>query len=141
MDTSETYIKMCEKAGEIQEQARVDGVEYGDYIYVLANNDYAWYTGQVELVRGERGYKYAPLGVIFIPRQDQLQEMLGFNGLRIATLNFIVVFAINDPAVKEDWSIEQITLATVMFKCYNKVWDGEGWIADKVLESKTMGEK
>ena len=134
MDTSETYIKMCEKAEEIQEQARTNGIEYGDYIYVTATNDFVRYTGEVELVRGEKGYKYAPFGVIFIPRQDQLQEMVGDWEKQIEILDDWLGNAYDPPSFKGNYwcinnltSMEQLWLAFVMKEKYNKVWTNNEW--------------
>ena len=131
MDTSETYIKMCEKAEEIQEQARTNGIEYGDYIYVTATNDFARYTGEVELVRGEKGYKYAPFGVIFIPRQDQLQAMIFTENWR----DELHDFAYHVTTYNKDYyltnpsfnSVEQLWLAFLMKEKYNKVWANNEW--------------
>jgi len=132
MDTSETYIKMCEKAEEIQEQARTNGIEYGDYIYVTATNDFARYTGEVELVRGEKGYKYAPFGVIFIPRQDQLQEMVGEEYAINLLYQFHQYYNTKYREIPGNWSVEQLWLAFVMKEKYNKIWVDGNWVKQKV---------
>jgi len=107
MDTSETYIKMCEKAEEIQKLA--------------PNPLYSSHDWFVERIRGN-----VP---VWLPRQDQLQDMITDRPMSGLLLDF------RDSALAFLWgdgldSMEQLWVAFVMKEKYNKVWNGEGWIED-----------
>lgn len=133
MDTSFEYIKMCEKAEEIQSQwQQVDGDSFVHHLegnlmdrgfnplYLYASSDF-----------GEHGGRF-----IFLPRQDQLQEMISFSfpdvlrkfwdyisysdGDSMQLLDFDDI-----PKVK---SMEQLWLVFVMKEKYNKQWDGKEWV-------------
>ena len=117
MDTSETYIKMCD-CEEIQSNV----VQYADgHCFVYS----------VETVRG--------IKTIWLPRQDQLQEMV-YNGFLYSKLEMFYEFA-KDYVIEEAHSIgtiqlaltsmEQLWLAFVMKEKYNKVWDGGKWVIGK----------
>ncbi len=110
MDTSETYVKMCEKAEEIQ-----------------------------SLMPKIIGSPEEENRKVWLPRQDQLQEMLGFNtvatvnnqwygggplGLIQAFNHFISSLRTDEIAFR---SMEQLWLAFVMKEKHNKMWDGELW--------------
>ncbi len=114
MDTSESYIKMCEKATEIQKLERV----IPDRVFKVCET-----------------YPYQ----IWLPRQDQLQEMLDTDIFKILD-RFISWIGnwdceINDYCVlngfrleiEEYKSMEQLWLAFVMKEKYNKVWNGKDW--------------
>lgn len=63
MDTSERYIKMCESAEDIQ---RFWNFENGDYVFDLLDGETMVWFG------------YPPekdIKVVWLPRQDQLQEL------------------------------------------------------------------
>lgn len=121
MDTSETYIKMCAKAKEIQ-AAFIDDGSFHNYFHRVD----AWHS------------------LIWLPCQDQLQEMY------LKTLNKDEQQSINIPIVILDdfstWvledapdiairrhalhlSLEQLWLAFVMKKKYNKEWNGSEWVS------------
>lgn len=117
MDTSEQYIKMCEEAREIQcLQPRRD--EYP--------RNYGCY--------------YAD-GSIWLPRQDQLQEMVSKKWCysifpKVATLEendgfqmtvFTRSYDIKDRTIVYGKSYEQLWLALVMKEKYGKTWDGTQW--------------
>ncbi len=117
MDTSETYIKMCD-CPEIQ--GRI------------------WETGDVYAFAGESGYvvssDYAPQHSIWLPRQDQLQEMV--STCFKAGLDLEILYAWyqrNRPHdVADEWdSMEQLWLAFVMKEKYGKVWTGSEWYIPK----------
>jgi len=168
MDTSETYIKMCEKAEEIQDTNRM--WKRGDYerkpsneeiilekmnfyaysgdegYYYLANlaEDYTWngtVCGYVRIpeyhfgcaVRGDLPIAYTAQQIIWLPRQDQLQEMVGVTKAWqfLEWIKRISFEAHTPPQVflqyKQEWSMEQLWSAFVMKEEYNKTWDGEEW--------------
>ena len=135
MDTSETYIKMCEKAEEIQKlaprEAKMDDPHYFEQHNFIADSG-----GRIS--PEDDGYFFGLDKVqVWLPRQDQLQEMLDY---RKIGLNYPVksgwltplpptLMAIQD-FLKSSWvweSWEQLWLAFVMYEKYNKTWDGEDW--------------
>ncbi len=132
MDTSLEYIKMCEQAGEIQ--ANYPGKHY--HLHCPDNAGYLVDTEYSLLYRHKLGDS-----TIWLPRQDQLQEMvLGFWGYkdgqeRITTWKVVtrrfLEFQVNlgNDYCRKNWnaSMEQLWLAFVMKENHNKVWDGEEW--------------
>ena len=121
MDTSKTYIKMCEKAEEIQFILH-KCIPEGTY-WVRHHKDGA--------EAGITGYNFKiPSDTIILPRQDQLQEMI-FDKREI-TIPTAMVRLLNDwwkgNTTGHITSMEQLWLAFVMKEKYNKVWDGEQWL-------------
>jgi len=114
------YIKMSKKAEEIQEQKKC---KEGDVFYSpFYKKTYIW-------IQGYSGYKD-----IWLPRQDQLQEMLHTED----DYSYVVstqLHQINEFYNTIDWvadgselTMEQVWLAFVMKEKHNKVWDGEDWV-------------
>ena len=140
MDTSETYIKMCEKAKEVQASR------------VIANGDFEvrfkHKRGQVEVHHHrEITAHYCPEDHIWLPRQDQLQEIYGrcaADEMGLRDISHSIIMAsflafsvwlneryeeapyVCNPTNAFD-SGEQLWLAFVMKEKYGKVWDGENW--------------
>jgi len=113
MDTSETYIKMCLKAREVQALATQTQYDY---------------------------WVHAPVGagMIWLPRQDQLQEML-YPGQEARTIFAEFAFLVGDsrvefldllPEYRQYTSMEQLWLAFVMKQKHNKIWNGQEWIRE-----------
>jgi len=162
MDTSETYIKMCEKAEEIRELWKPQG---GDYHL----HNYRGTTGfgreQEKQIWGDADSKwqrieilcYKPMedknwfvstaegkshitsaadmvrdGCIWLPRQDQLQEMLGeiipdiHIRKKLDGKWYITWMQFGQWEILCD-SMEQLWIALVMKEKYNKTWNGEDW--------------
>lgn len=133
MDTSETYIKMCD-CDEIQ-------IQMGDFEDGF-NNDNCMYNKPVK----DGGYN------VWLPRQDQIQEMmLGHYKLAdweltdkkdewICVLDEFWRFISDDD---EQWryvgkdtvhgtaSMEQLWLAFFMHEKHKKTWNGENWIKEE----------
>jgi len=116
MDTSEIYVKMCEAAKEIQEACPID---FKGYKPLFNGVTYDEGAGDVFYYRGERK--------VWLPRQDQLQEMIDCHkNIQIAHHRLY--------QIAEFWvgrnlnSFEQLWLAFVMYEKYEKKWDGEAWI-------------
>ena len=119
MDTTEQYIKMCEKAEEIQ-TLRFPDFFAGDWYISL--NGYPMVIGSV-LPLDEDLHRR---GEIWLPRQDQLQEMIWTKGN--APLLFLRDFLhFVGKERKYEASFEQLWLAFVMKEKYNKTWDGNKW--------------
>lgn len=133
MDTSKwyndpVYIKMCEKATDIQKQNYHIGCIKEFAIFqgggiILDGNGSWWY--------GYEKTEHPPFEIrlkVWLPRQDDLQDMISddVHDL-ISEFDGFVSFP-------EEWgnfpfaSLEQLWLAFVMKEKYNKVWNGEDWI-------------
>ena len=129
---SQTYVKMCESAKEIQAHRGRDEIQSGSYRFV---------EGEIQIAIGHvtgisvAKVPYATNNTIWLPRQDQLQEMIGnFETCK----NALFSAGYNDNEYSEYWdmpnkywnkftSMEQLWLAFVMREKYNKMWDGESW--------------
>ena len=133
MDTSEKYIKMCEKAQEIQDLRKLDNGEGSPY---LKEGDYfcKLTSTNVELFKNKTSYIL--IDIVWLPRQDQLQDIVinktnnfGSNNLSSQLLlNNIVGFSkeLYCSRKKEMFStLEQLWLAFVMKTIYNKIWNEE----------------
>ena len=127
MDTGETYIKICEKAEEIQAIRRDRGFIYGDYYYEpISRNWNIIYDSQ-------KSYMYSMPMCIWLPRQDQLQEILFIHKEHLFPQCVLLKEFIKENElyiVSFLKSMEQLWLAFVMYKKYNKVWNGENWIKE-----------
>jgi len=141
MDCGSIYIKMCEKAEEIQEQWLEHDTE-GDYAVVgkmieeyngfwtlkkgsilIVGND-----GEYDLTITNRG-EIDGTGAIWLPRQDQLQEMVDDKAYAFTSVKLAVFFGNNANylGLDDSSSMEQLWLAFVMKEKYQKVWNGEEW--------------
>ncbi|KKM75481.1 hypothetical protein LCGC14_1389750 [marine sediment metagenome] len=107
MDTSETYIKMCD-CEEIQDKKPFD-----PYHNTSVWHDDSWG------------------GFTWLPRQDELQEMVIDDGIYRMLYKFDLFY--HNLYRGFEWtgkcfsSMEQLWLAFVMKYFSGKVWDGEGW--------------
>lgn len=146
MDTTPEYIEMCRKAEEIQKNIEP---EIGDFYFDTEYDYRIVFIGESE--KGE--YKFQNINeekhdslwyynfankVIWLPRQDQLQDMIKVVGApdppKAWTLNsvfttFLNVDSIYSPIEKSKMSMEQLWLAFVMWKKYKKKWTGSEWKA------------
>jgi len=154
MDTSETYIKMCEKATEIQslKPQPEDGNPYSpkefdrDYVSFF----YLPEEGRVEVLKWDNdegrpiigGYNDDRDGAIWLPRQDQLQEMVEVPESSITSrIEWLLIDLVSEYTTWDDSdqtvgmhipvfkTFEQLWLAFVMKEKYGKDWNGEDWIA------------
>jgi len=119
--------KMFEKAEEIQE---------GKRLWLDGDCFYDSETGKVDLFcegcNDEWGYFDKGVGAIWLPRQDQLQEMVETTETlpelivqdKLAHFCMWVKYQCHIPLT----SMEQLWLAFVMKEKYNKTWDGEEWL-------------
>jgi len=142
MDTSETYIKMCEKAEEIQPCLdNPDGVG-GTWVsaYILyhtapmnQSHDKDGYYHVIDEIgrrrceaRGNEDDYIKSSRAIWLPRQDQLQEMIG--GTWSGQLFKLDKWIAACPKYKHIESMEHLWLAFVMSERYGKVWSGVEWV-------------
>ena len=130
MDTSETYINMCREAKEIQD-GWVRG--NGDFYYRDPEDDVYVVDCLVSSEDIERG-KYL-WRRFWLPRQDQLQEMLGLDNhslmmkfCRFYNFNLGYNSADHNIIFINCQSMEILWLLFVMEEKYNKQWDGDKWI-------------
>ena len=125
MDTSAEYVKMCD-CPEIQGQRGL----HGDRWNVLA-----WHEPNLEA----HGISdHPPLAVtgheVWLPRQDQLQEMLGalcgtWEALLVELSSWHSPWgALHNEYASSFKSFEQAWLAFVMHEKHNKHWNGEEWV-------------
>ena len=149
MDTSETYIKMCEEAKEVKKEC-----EMGDWIasatQCLRNKKSKRNVRVVEYLEEKRGMiivhsrescktmdaSYLP-DVVWLPRQDQLQEIIAppyssqhsIYGLPHTFARF-VEFSDGQASdyIQQFHSMEQLWLAFVMKERWNKTWNGNDWV-------------
>ena len=128
MDESPEYVKRCRKAVKIQE---LKPEEYGDF--------YATQDGETGVYGTEDTYVsnfWGELMLIWLPRQDELQEMV--KGVSVYGL----IHRMNHFVYGEDGetdfndhsciSMEQLWLAFVMKAKYQKVWDSNqnDWVVE-----------
>ena len=126
MDTSETYIKQCD-CPEIQE-----GHEWNDGDFFAEKSgkryfvDVCYYCAGCQQEFGGDGGNIKDSS-IWLPRQAQLQEMVGdsfiVNVKKIHDYMFSLEAGWNQPQ-----SMEQLWLAFVMKEKFNKTWKGDKWV-------------
>lgn len=124
MDTNKQYIKMCEKAEEIRKGHKWQD---GDY----TNRGLAYYSGRGNWNVGVDSIEEC----IWLPRQDQLQEMIG-----VGLDSFYMLwheYEVFASCITPEWadnldSMEQLWLAFVMKEKYNKVWVNDEWVKREV---------
>jgi hypothetical protein len=139
MDISEDYILMCSKAQEIQDNKPNDF--YTDNHNYLSIGESSGKINEIDGMQ-EKG------DIIWLPRQDQLQEMLKSvewfynennpSGM-MDSLYYIYMCCSSSNEfnyteyVKQFKSFEQLWLSFVMNEKYNKIWDKnkQEWILKK----------
>ncbi len=137
MDLSPEFIKMCEKAEEIQKTS----LTYGDYY---------WWRNHLCL-HFENAFAISQDSFIWLPRQDQLQEMIKAGDILLSWGEFwhfmeepygrvdgfppgvFKCLALRPTALFETW--EQLWLAFVMKEKYGKTWNGEDWASKPLSPS------
>ena len=126
MDTSPEYIGMCDRAIEIRRMWKMsagDFIVQGEKVHVVS-------SGRI-MGRWFGGGK----AVIWLPQQDQLQEMvlskeLHYRHRLYGLLQRFIDFTRSRllPSDQRLWSCEQLWLMYVMDEKYSKRWNGEGWV-------------
>jgi len=148
MDTSNEYIKMCQQAMEIQEaHEMVDGDYYYDgeldypddkRVYFIFDGTKAT-AGTLNIEQWERPTDDA----VWLPRQDQLQDMLmddfkdyghivhSFVEYLCDTTDYHGGIRFADVDIYGDFtSFEQLWLAFLMDEKYSKYWNGKDWVLE-----------
>ena len=131
MDNTFIYIKMCKKAIEVQalwKQERGDMVyPYGMFMMTTLNSDNTkTYTFTMARDMGGGNVVYVDdKSIVWLPNQDQLQEILG----KSVSYNIIGFYKyVKHEGQSNNPSMEQLWLAFVMKEKFNKTWNGEKWI-------------
>jgi hypothetical protein len=128
MDTSEKYIKMCRAADEIQ---KMWNPEIGDFFVPLHDHNTGYVLHDFADIDDGMQTPYSSLST-WLPRQDQLQDMIGKNLPFIAEgfYEYMESFMpeLEDSMYNKYDSMEQLWLAFVMGEKYEKLWDGAEWI-------------
>jgi len=125
VDTSKEFITMCKKAKEIQQ------FNWG------SDGDFSFYEGDDDVSEGIQvwlladGWYPRKESFIWLPRQDQLSEMILTWNKRYSMSFFENIVANSQYRgilnIGFD-SIEKHLLAFVMYEKYSKQWDGWDWI-------------
>ena len=138
MDTTEKYIKMCEKAEEIQKKWKPIVGDYTTWcadpkVRILGGTAYKiWrmiYPEQ-EIMQYSLCHPHSLSNHVWLPRQDQLQEMvlpketfnLAWWNLHWMFHNWIIATEFKYENVS---GMEQLWLAFVMKEKFNKAWNDE----------------
>ena len=149
---TKNYIKMCKKTKEIQKLKPTgiwhtysiphdDGLDDKDYLYVsfyyLPN---VLEERNIQLLKWDNdeghpiigSYSDNIEGAIWLPTQEQLQEMIKKNWVCEADMVFAFKSWIEEAMVKYELSIAKYTttelwLAFVMKERWNKKWAKKGW--------------
>ena len=136
MDTSKEYMIMCHNAKEIREIWKP--VE-GDFYYSRRNGNSVLTNDLIFL--GDKVLGRLKVDCLWLPRQDQLQEMIIGRYVRHnwpPAASIVWDFSsFADPS--EDVhryckSMEQLWLAFVMKEKYKKIWNEKKWIKEKKNE-------
>ena len=144
MDTSKEYIKMCEKAVEIQTHPikcknsfGISLIEetIGEEVFGEINNTRGYYELWGYYIDDVQFVGKIPNECIWLPRQDQLQEMVYTHPERLFRfyefLQHHYIYNCETWGSLGNYSMEQLWLAFVMKEKYGKIWNGEDWIAEK----------
>lgn len=138
MDISEIYIKMCD-CEEIQEPW---DVKPGDYIAnywinfkQLDKDTYKRKRGKfikVVIINEEVTPRIEKLGAIFLPRQDQIQEMCPWHEPeRVVQWMIKFYYWLVNTNVAIFTTLEQLWLAFYMFEKHRLFWSGDKWIKER----------
>ena len=113
MDRSLQYVRQCEKATEIQEQKPEN--PQGEFIFTKEDG----FAGQF--------CDDSPFLIfVWLPRQDQLQEMMPNTPPWCLAKDFASrAYHLSGDTTM---SMEQLWLAFVMYEKYKKRWNGEEWV-------------
>lgn len=156
MDTSKKYIEMCQKAQEIQNYYKEK--LFGDpsffafqcteyfckqcYSQFYNNESFCSSCGGkiLEKITWEISDDWDEK-TIWLPRQDQLQEITGHSTGMSKHLWFadwidenFTHYTKQEAIIIDDTSLEQFWLMYIMEKKFSKAWDGKNWNVKKHLK-------
>jgi len=128
MDLSSEYVKMCRASKEIQVSWNFKD---GDYLVSDSDSDVTVWSGYDATEYPGVPYNDNP---IWIPRQDQLQDMIGISNLDdLIYHDACIVSQYYDGVSIDEYyksfaSLEMTFLAMVMKCNYGKKWNGSEWV-------------
>ena len=137
MDTTESYIRMCEKAEEIQDLICM--FQLGNFLW--RGKAYLYGACVCDAIPCFKGEK------VWLPRQDELQNMINEEIIAryVKLTSFSTSLFYNRFKALDLWidklsqeqnyyvdklltfSGEQLWIAFVMYEKYNKLWNGKKW--------------
>jgi len=120
MDISKEYIKMCEEAKEIQEQLGAINFDGRQNRGLVVGNGCFFY-GKDD-VNGT---------IIWLPRQDQLQEIYDKDFGTCLERIWDYKESCENYYYENLISMEQVWLHIVMKEKFHKIWDGKKWKKQK----------
>ena len=127
MDTSETYIKMCD-CKEIEKNHNWAEGDYCVFRRDYIQGHWCIFRGQVILyASGGVDDIIDKVGGIFLPRQDQLQEMVDSPAIEWLIDKFWYWAREQHNVSPTLNTMERLWLAFVMKERYNKEWSGKEW--------------
>ena len=128
MDKTLEYVQMCRKSQEIQKLWEPSN---GDFFHEMTDDKppiwgiYTWVGGHTN--------KKTPHKRVWIPRQDQLQDMVidtyrqqWQDSVMLGLMEEVVSWGKQLPYA----SMEQCWLCFVMHVKYSKVWTGAEWVSE-----------
>lgn len=141
---TDNYIKMCEKNEDLQ---KAWNPKFGDYCQLKEYKSLMIVMGVIEShdIRcisykyrrtGYGAERYLKDNLIYLPTQEQLQEMINAfsNYERINRFYEFVHLDADEYGYKKwcefvnDASMNELWLAFVMYEKYHKTWTGEKWV-------------
>ena len=128
MDKSSSYVKMCESAKVIQKKWKP---EFRDF-FVSMSLGMASSSQPITSDLEKKVSYLKTLKAVWLPRQDQLQEVVIENyatpwDLAIAFTN--VLMGDNASYFEKLDSMEKLWLAFIMFEKYKKKWTDGEWVS------------
>ncbi len=131
MDTSQRYIEMCRKAEEIQSSPLRK--TNGSVVYHPQHGVRLLYWSDHH---GSPPEYYLHSPTIFLPRQDQLQEMVRDKYISDPALLsffnlFVERFAETFLSPIHEKSMEELWLTFVMYERCKKIWNGQEWVKEE----------
>jgi len=118
MDTTETYIKMCD-CSEIQGQWTAPPYDH-DFCYNNKDN----YVTYGRNISADTVDDYT-----WLPRQDQIQEMLWGKNFKNPIYLSKLFQEFHDKWLWLDFdTFEQLWLAFYMYEKHGKIWGGKKWL-------------
>jgi hypothetical protein len=128
MDKSSAYIKMCESAKAVQKQWKP---EFGDF-FVSMSLDLTSATQSITSDLEKKASYLKTIKAVWLPRQDQLQEMVIDKyatpwDLAIAFSNVLMD---DKTSYFDDFdSMEKLWLVFIMLEKYKKKWKEGSWVS------------
>lgn len=140
MDKSKKYIEMCEKAEKIQQLWQPNA---GDWFLEKSTLPLeiiifeGWYVLRkdkfIQRIGPANNYDFFDKGKveIWLPRQDQLQEMSGLPWWEFdERCNSIRRVLLEDPLSETEVETKEEAGLCVVMEKYNKIWNDKEWVND-----------